>query len=336
MATETDCIDALRTAADELGDSPTKAQYETLGLRPSASTILRHCGTWNDAKAQAGLETNASRGPRVSSPPDDVSLPEDVEWDDLTQDQRWHYRNRDWNAQRTLERRRRHREWLAHIKGARGCLHCGETEPACLDFHHRDQANKTMKLSQLVTYGHAKGTLLAEIAKCDVLCANCHRTVHDDTSDHVGRIELVQGRLRARGAGDTQQPSFRERQRAWVSQYKHERGCSRCRQHVDPVALDLHHLNPAEKSKTICRLITDGCPTDRLLAEVEKCDVLCANCHRNEHGSDYSSTKADHDEVTGKRTQKPTDGRPPGFTGLVACWHICPSRHSATLIWTSE
>lgn len=44
------CIKALQEAAERLGDSPTKAQYEELGLTPSASTILRLVGRWNQAK----------------------------------------------------------------------------------------------------------------------------------------------------------------------------------------------------------------------------------------------------------------------------------------------
>jgi len=36
---------------------------------------------------------------------DRLVLPEDVEWADLSQDQRWHYKNVEWNTERTLQRR---------------------------------------------------------------------------------------------------------------------------------------------------------------------------------------------------------------------------------------
>jgi len=42
--TETECLDALREAAERLGESPTKAAYEGLGLTPSSSTIIRVVG----------------------------------------------------------------------------------------------------------------------------------------------------------------------------------------------------------------------------------------------------------------------------------------------------
>lgn len=60
-----------------------------------------------------------------------------------------------------------------------GCIKCGETHPACLDFHHRN--GKSDKLGHIgVVRRFAMEKLLAEIAKCDVLCANCHRKHHYD------------------------------------------------------------------------------------------------------------------------------------------------------------
>jgi hypothetical protein len=41
---ESECLDALREAAERLGESPTKQQYEDLGLRPAASTVIRVVG----------------------------------------------------------------------------------------------------------------------------------------------------------------------------------------------------------------------------------------------------------------------------------------------------
>jgi hypothetical protein len=88
MVTEAECIEALREAARRLGESPTKAGYEELELRPASATIIRHLGGWNAAKEAAGLTTNPSTGPRVGEKPDDVDLPAGVSWSDLSVDQR--------------------------------------------------------------------------------------------------------------------------------------------------------------------------------------------------------------------------------------------------------
>lgn len=59
-----------------------------------------------------------------------------------------------------------------------GCIVCGEKDPACLDFHHRDPSQKEGHIGEFRRFG--KQRLLDEIAKCDVLCANCHRKHHRD------------------------------------------------------------------------------------------------------------------------------------------------------------
>ena len=185
MATTTDCLRALQDAAETLDDSPTKQQYEALGLTPAASTILRHFDGWNAAKRAAGLETNASTGSRVGSKPDDVDFT-DAEWAALSQDQRWHYRNREHNTQRTLDRRDRLRGAVYEYKRDHcECARCGESHPACLEFHHRDPETKERTVSELITYGNSLETVRAEIEKCDVLCANCHRQEHYSVPDAV-------------------------------------------------------------------------------------------------------------------------------------------------------
>ncbi|MDS0260174.1 hypothetical protein NDI56_12290 [Haloarcula sp. S1CR25-12] len=102
VTSEDDCVRALCEATDRFGESPTKADYEDFGLTPASGTIQRVMGGWNEAKAAAGLGTNASTGSRVEPKPDDVELPDGLEWTELSQGQRWHYRNREWNTGRSL------------------------------------------------------------------------------------------------------------------------------------------------------------------------------------------------------------------------------------------
>lgn len=55
------------------------------------------------------------------------------------------------------------------------CVDCGETEPACLDFDHRDGVEKSFGLALARKHMYSIERLMEEIAKCDVKCANCHR-----------------------------------------------------------------------------------------------------------------------------------------------------------------
>ena len=54
------------------------------------------------------------------------------------------------------------------------CADCGGTfDPVCMDFDHRPGVTKRFNVSTIGR--HSRSTLLAEIAKCDVVCSNCHR-----------------------------------------------------------------------------------------------------------------------------------------------------------------
>ena len=64
-------------------------------------------------------------------------------------------------------------KYLNAIKMERGCIDCGyKNSPVALDFDHvRD--TKHMVLARMRAYSFA--SIDAEIAKCEVRCANCHR-----------------------------------------------------------------------------------------------------------------------------------------------------------------
>ena len=262
---EKECIEALKEAAEKLGKSPTKPEYEQLGLTPASATIIRNVGGWNRAKKLAGLETNPSRGSRTQPKPDDVNLPDRSEWEELTVDQRWHYKNAKWNWERTRRRRARHRRWLFDIKQeSEGCSRCGERNPACLDFHHRKDEDRFMPVNKLVPYGYGKERIREEIAKCDLLCANCHRKHHArpfSTNTRQRRVEL----------------------RYWVLEQKAEStGCILCEED-NPHCLDFHHLHKEEKTRSVSQLINYEVSKDELKEEMDKCELLFANCHRKEH-----------------------------------------------------
>jgi hypothetical protein len=95
---------------------------------------------------------------------------------------RWYYRHKAQAiAQSTVNRNRRDpilRQWLNDYKAKLGCSHCPETHPACLEFHHKDPANKELELSRAASNGWSIERLQQEIAKCEVLCANCHKKFH--------------------------------------------------------------------------------------------------------------------------------------------------------------
>jgi hypothetical protein len=72
------------------------------------------------------------------------------------------------------------------IKLARGCADCGyRGHWIALDFDHRPGEQKLGGVSR-ITKDDCRQKALDEIAKCDVVCANCHR-VRSHLRGHFAR-----------------------------------------------------------------------------------------------------------------------------------------------------
>ena len=99
-----------------------------------------------------------------------------------------------------------------------------------------------------------------------MLCANCHRLHHaaQDVYSKGGAVVDCRQRLKARAVVHMGGACF---------------GCER----AGPAALfDFHHMDAKDKGFGIGQ---DGIPRswERVVAELEKCVMLCANCHREVH-----------------------------------------------------
>lgn len=91
-------------------------------------------------------------------------------------------RTKEWGRTHRTERRKavqdmrdRRRNEIQQYKKSIGCCMCGESDPACLDFHHLDSEEKEFEIAQLTL---SKAKMEEEIKKCVVICSNCHRKVH--------------------------------------------------------------------------------------------------------------------------------------------------------------
>lgn len=58
-------------------------------------------------------------------------------------------------------------------------------------------------------------------------------------------------------------------------------GCRKCGE-KRPYVLDFHHRDPSVKEGTINHMLKSS-SFEKLMEEINKCDVLCANCHREFH-----------------------------------------------------
>lgn len=63
-----------------------------------------------------------------------------------------------------------------------------------------------------------------------------------------------------------------------ISLYKESTPCKDCGQKLKHYQMDFDHLN--SKFLNISRMVKDGYSLQRILSEIEKCELVCANCHR--------------------------------------------------------
>ena len=91
-----------------------------------------------------------------------------------------HYsRNTEYYVNKAVARNRIRRralldQLIAYLQ-AHPCVDCGEDDPVVLDFDHVDPAAKTFDVATMIKDAWGWRTMEAEIAKCAVRCANCHR-----------------------------------------------------------------------------------------------------------------------------------------------------------------
>lgn len=76
----------------------------------------------------------------------------------------------------------------------------------------------------------------------------------------------------------SQQRERGHKTREWLDLYKSQLQCSRCGNSDERVLL-FHHTDPKEKDRNIGDAVRLGWSIERILKEIDKCVVLCANCH---------------------------------------------------------
>lgn len=67
------------------------------------------------------------------------------------------------------------RDWYWNFKKKFQCEQCGEDDFRVLDFDHKDRKEKSFNISESLRRGYSVDRILAEAAKCRVLCCKCHR-----------------------------------------------------------------------------------------------------------------------------------------------------------------
>lgn len=79
---------------------------------------------------------------------------------------------------------------------------------------------------------------------------------------------------------------------AVILDYLKNHPCVDCGE-TDPVVLDFDHRDRKTKEKGVVELVYDDISVERLMEEIEKCDIRCANDHRRKTYRENGSTHRD-------------------------------------------
>ncbi len=183
--------------------------------------------------------------------------------------------HRDEEIERVKVRQAATLEFLRDLR-RRPCADCGQSFPPwVMDFDHRDPKTKSFALAS----GHAllksRDLLLVEIAKCDVVCANCHAI---RTYNWIKSEDVFASRAKGTSRYLARKAEYRETQSKLLADLRMG-PCLDCGGTFPFFVMQFDHRDPREKSYVVSKMV-GRTGRDRILAEVAKCDVVCANCHR--------------------------------------------------------
>lgn len=75
--------------------------------------------------------------------------------------------------------------------------------------------------------------------------------------------------------------------RELIIEYLNTHPCVDCG-YSDVRVLEFDHRNPNDKFLGVGKMVSNGYSTDKILAEIKKCDIRCCNCHRIRTGQQFN------------------------------------------------
>lgn len=196
---------------------------------------------------------------------------------------RYYAANREREIARVTRRAIAHTQLLRELKRL-PCADCEEAFPSeAMDFDHRDPSKKSFEVMKRAG-GVSLARLLAEVEKCDVVCANCHR-IRTYSAVLDGQMQKP-GFIRSEGPAAT--PQLQRMRDLWNQRVREhlafldrvrELPCADCRRRFPPYVMEFDHRIPDQKLFSI-HMMPGRMKFATILEEIAKCDIVCSNCHR--------------------------------------------------------
>ncbi len=148
---------------------------------------------------------------------------------------------------------------------------CGEDNIIVLDCHHINQCEKQYEISTMIRQGRNWEDIQLELDKCIVLCANCHILLHKSQLSQSNKTIYL---------------------------YKHSGGVKAVNEVLENAicvdcgynninALEFDHRDPT--TKLFCIRNGFGHGYEKTIQEINKCDIVCRNCHKKRTAKQQNS-----------------------------------------------
>lgn len=157
------------------------------------------------------------------------------------------------------KRKKAKRQYIKIIKEKNCCVDCGKFFPYYV-MHFDHMENKYKNISSIISSNRSMKVLLAEINKCELVCSNCHR---NRTYIRMLNEQEIKKIIR---------PSV-----LFVRNYKYNKPCNDCYIVYPYWMLDFDHIMNNKRSEVSTLAWKNGVEDVKL--EIEKCVLICSNCH---------------------------------------------------------
>lgn len=158
------------------------------------------------------------------------------------------------------------------------CIKCKEDNILVLTFHHINPTEKEFSYNDYKSYRWS--ILKNELDKCEILCHNCHREFHHNKNN----LKYGDSRRRNKNIYLEYSGSF----------------CKECGYDKCPASLTFHHRDSNIKDFSIGSIGNKFDSiynlSEKIKNELDKCDVLCANCHVLKH-TDVEFFESNKDDI---------------------------------------
>lgn len=156
------------------------------------------------------------------------------------------------------------KEFIKSLK-SKPCVDCGIQYPYyVMEFFHKNLNNKLFNINYNSRI-YSQEKIQEEAEKCDLVCSNCNRV-----RENLRRLSTT---------GILNINNFKPLRKIYNTIKQSNTSCKDCMKEYPPHVLDFDHVIKGSKKFNISQYNRKA-NKSTLINEINKCEIVCSNCHR--------------------------------------------------------